>query len=244
MLRVFAFLILFVFISVVVARRTSYSCSQSTGKNEPILSLLITSSVSSTVTCPKYYEKIDFNLNEDSGGKYIYACIIRGNSTERFGVPLSNLIATTGTTNANICPPGFTRIMQDLNAGAGGNYVYFCSERFGSEAITDISFVANSDSCPAGYSKSSVDLNAGTKSATSVYLCLETDCKLSLNIPTSLQFQPESKELKITQFTDSHYGEGYDQDLLSAASIYRTVLQTEDPDVVALTGDQVSGYSW
>lgn len=236
-------LLLVAVISVVFSRRTTYSCSQSVGKNEPILSLLVTSSVSSTVTCPKYYEKIDFDLNKNSGGKYIYACVIRGNATARYGVPLSNLIATVGSTNSNICPTGFTRIMQDLNAGAGGDYVYFCSQRFGSEAITDITFVESSDSCPAGYAKSPVDLNAGTGS-TAIHMCLETDCKLSLNIPTTLQFRPDSKELKITQFTDSHHGENYDYDLLTAASIYRTVLQTEDPDLVALTGDQVSGYSW
>ena len=119
-----------------------------------------------------------------------------------------------------------------------GDYVYFCTSRFGDRAITDIAFVTNSQTCPNGYERDEVDLNSGTGPNTSIFACVQYGCEAKVEVPTRLNFKNDGT-FKIAQFTDAHYGESYDKDILSAASIYRTVLEIEEPDLVALTGDQV-----
>lgn len=48
---------------------------------------------------------------------------------------------------------------------------------------------------------------------------------------------------KIVQFTDLHYGEGVGKDINSSI-VQSTILAAEEPDIVILTGDMVSGYAW
>jgi len=48
---------------------------------------------------------------------------------------------------------------------------------------------------------------------------------------------------KIAQFTDLHYGESVLQDIGNTV-VQNVVLATENPDLVVLTGDAVSGYAW
>jgi pre-mRNA-splicing factor SYF1 len=52
-----------------------------------------------------------------------------------------------------------------------------------------------------------------------------------------------SSSLKILQLTDLHYGEGEIQDSLNTNAI-ENQLRWEDPDIVVVTGDLVSGYAW
>ena len=50
------------------ATRTTYACAESSS-NEPILSLLLVASASQKkISCPEYYEKIDYNINANAGG--------------------------------------------------------------------------------------------------------------------------------------------------------------------------------
>jgi Calcineurin-like phosphoesterase len=232
-------------------RRTTYSCGGTENiPREPITSLLVVSSskaASDSNQCPSSYTQIPTDLNAGAGGKYIYACITRGDSSTRYGVPLSDLVVTASGKSANICPGGYSRLSQDLNAGAGGDYVFFCTSRFaeGSAAVTDLTFItSDGESCPSGYEKLETDLNSNTGAGTKLYACVEKQCQdLTLNAPKTLQFRSDGT-FKLTQFTDSHFGEAYDSDILAASAIYRTVITIEDPDVVVLTGDQVSGYAW
>eukprot|EP01119_Soliformovum_irregulare_P021599 TRINITY_DN7224_c0_g1_i1.p1 TRINITY_DN7224_c0_g1~~TRINITY_DN7224_c0_g1_i1.p1 ORF type:complete len:360 (+),score=55.58 TRINITY_DN7224_c0_g1_i1:89-1081(+) len=48
---------------------------------------------------------------------------------------------------------------------------------------------------------------------------------------------------RILQFTDLHYGEGADLDV-NSSRIQAIMLQHENPDLVVMTGDMVSGYAW
>jgi hypothetical protein len=50
-------------------------------------------------------------------------------------------------------------------------------------------------------------------------------------------------QVKILQLTDLHYGEGSVQDRLNAQS-QSNLLSWENPDLVVITGDVVSGYAW
>lgn len=49
--------------------------------------------------------------------------------------------------------------------------------------------------------------------------------------------------LKVMQFTDLHYGENEASDSL-AFSLQSQLLDLENPDLVVITGDMVSGYAW
>lgn len=57
-----------------------------------------------------------------------------------------------------------------------------------------------------------------------------------------LHFNNEGK-FKIVQFTDLHFGSGYNEDLHTLA-VQGTILTNEKPDLVVITGDLVSGYMW
>ncbi|KAI0403184.1 MAC/Perforin domain-containing protein [Xylaria palmicola] len=77
--------------------------------------------------------------------------------------------------HSSITPPdGYTRVDTDLNAGAGGDWIYLCYHKAkfqsGQPAITDLVILFTSESTPPGYSKLSTDLNsdAGGKW---IYLC-------------------------------------------------------------------------
>lgn len=47
----------------------------------------------------------------------------------------------------------------------------------------------------------------------------------------------------MVQFTDIHFGEGEDKDKQSH-DLMTKIMELEDPDVVIVTGDAVSGYAW
>eukprot|EP01099_Mayorella_cantabrigiensis_P002721 TRINITY_DN2200_c0_g1_i1.p1 TRINITY_DN2200_c0_g1~~TRINITY_DN2200_c0_g1_i1.p1 ORF type:complete len:320 (-),score=88.98 TRINITY_DN2200_c0_g1_i1:315-1241(-) len=64
----------------------------------------------------------------------------------------------------------------------------------------------------------------------------------SPTIDKTLKFRPDGT-FKIVQFTDLHFGEGEDLDE-NSMNVQRTILKAEQPDVVVITGDAVSGYAW
>lgn len=78
--------------------------------------------------------------------------------------------------SSDIRPPeGYRRVHQDLNQGAGGEYIYLCyTEGAGLGAkITDITVIAGDSPdvpVPAGYTKLDTDLNKGA-GGKYVYLC-------------------------------------------------------------------------
>ena len=48
---------------------------------------------------------------------------------------------------------------------------------------------------------------------------------------------------RIVQFTDTHFGESYIGDYLTL-SMMNNILDEEKPDLVVLSGDIISGYTW
>ena len=115
---------------------------------------------SSSVSCPDGYTKKPENLNEGAGGKRVYACVLWG--PRRSGVALpwnmevtSDLSETTAKLGCADYDDFKARLVDgDLNAGAGGMFMYFCL--FSSPAagptttlLHDIDFVVR-DSDPFG----------------------------------------------------------------------------------------------
>jgi hypothetical protein len=42
------------------------------------------------------------------------------------GTPINEVGVIAGGNSGIACPSGWTRVGQDLNQGAGGDYIYFC----------------------------------------------------------------------------------------------------------------------
>jgi len=77
--------------------------------------------------------------------------------------PISEVTVIRGG-SASIPPPaGYTKINMDLNAGAGGDYIYVCYKRGVAAPITGLYVTRNSGQPPAdpAYSRIDVDLNGG-----------------------------------------------------------------------------------
>lgn len=118
------------------------------------------------------------DLNESVGGQYIYLCEHRQSGSDTDGQKcITDIQFVTGE---NAKPPlGYEIIRQDLNRGAGGEYIYLCYklEDYDSErAIKDISFVKGDNPeifPPYGYKKVPQDLNAGS-GGLYIFLCYTT----------------------------------------------------------------------
>jgi len=61
-------------------------------------------------------------------------------------------------------------------------------------------------------------------------------------VDKTLRFKKDGT-FRIVQFTDLHFGESEEKDINSSI-VQDTILGLENPDLVILTGDSVSGYSW
>ena len=64
------------------------------------------------------------DLNDGSGGRFIFAWQHKVSGL----APITEIGVTSARRNAN-CPSGWTKVNQDLNQGAGGDYIYFCFRR-------------------------------------------------------------------------------------------------------------------
>ena len=91
------------------------------------------------------WSEINFNhpdhimqdLNCGSGGKYIYP-------VKQWTFDPNNAITGFAFIQGwDDPPPGFTKLDQDLNEGAGGEYNYLCIRKgAGGKRVTDISFIS------------------------------------------------------------------------------------------------------
>ncbi|GHC57510.1 hypothetical protein [Streptomyces cinnamoneus] len=74
-------------------------------------------------------------------------------------------------------PLGWTRLDEDLNAGAGGDYLYFLVEKGddGRSPVTGITFLTREQPAAPGYVKSPVDLNSGTDKGMRIYTAITHD---------------------------------------------------------------------
>jgi len=92
-----------------------------------------------------------------------------------------NDIKVITTTQSDIQPStGYTKISYDLNAGAGGDFIYLCyhnesyrSVGYNKNCITDIKIIYDNEPTPPGYTKLPQDLNKGANGRF-VYLCFRS----------------------------------------------------------------------
>ncbi|KAI1080259.1 hypothetical protein F5B20DRAFT_539982 [Whalleya microplaca] len=121
---------------------------------------------SSTTAPTPGYQKLNFDLNSTVGGKYIYLCYHKA-SYDSFGPNKPPITDLAVIFNNETTPSGYTKMSTDLNAGAGGKFVYLCyktGEYNPGTAILDITAFSGSKSDvspPYGFTKISRDLNAG-----------------------------------------------------------------------------------
>ena len=64
----------------------------------------------------------------------------------------------------------------------------------------------------------------------------------NLNQEKKLKFDKNGK-FKIVQFTDQHFGENEDNDKKTTDMMHKILINAQ-PDLVIISGDLVSGYSW
>ena len=132
--------------------------------NTGVLDLKMTIGNRSSVKCPEGYQKIPKDLNDQSGGKYIYLC-------KKMGIGSSGIgeLNTVSNEDNYECADGFRQIPINLNQGSGGNKLFLCKKKFKKNFITDIK-VQNEQECPPDYTLVSKNINEGS-GGKPVYLC-------------------------------------------------------------------------
>ena len=109
------------------------------------------------------------DLNRSSGGEYVFMYLSRDAS---FGEPIRDITITHGTSR-NITPaPNWVQIQQDLNKGAGGDFLYVQYRKQEVQPITDLFLKTGgiNEPCELGYETVSMDLNQGS-GGTYIHLC-------------------------------------------------------------------------
>lgn len=102
-----------------------------------ILDITTISGDSSDIPAPEGFRKINGDLNAGAGGKFIFLCV----KEAYLGNPGPFVIDVTFVVgdNQNVAaPPGYTRLEQDLNEGAGGKFIYLCFLRGSGPAIDEL----------------------------------------------------------------------------------------------------------
>jgi hypothetical protein len=138
--------------------------------------LVVISGTNSNITPPTGYTKIPYDLNKGAGGRFIYLCYHKA-SYQSYGKNKQCIDSLVVIYGKNTQPPaGYTKIPQDLNEGAGGEYVYLCyrlANWNNDIAIKDVAVVGGGSSnvpAPYGYEKVPGDLNKGA-GGDFIYVC-------------------------------------------------------------------------
>lgn len=93
---------------------------------------------------------------------------------------IDQLVVITGGSSTIEPPVGYSKIEYDLNAGAGGDFIYLCYHEQTwqadrpKDAVTDIRIIFNKEPTPPGYTKLPQDLNKGA-GGDDVFLCYKTE---------------------------------------------------------------------
>lgn len=80
--------------------------------------------------------------------------------------------------------PLFFKIPADLNAGAGGKFIYLCTKRGDENPVTGLFCISGTNTniqAPPGYTKDPIDLNHGA-GGRFIYLCYSKDSDLGTPI--------------------------------------------------------------
>lgn len=116
---------------------------------------------------PSGYTKIPYDLNKGAGGKYIYLCFHK-ESFHPIGENKKSIDDIVIVYGKDAPPPaGYTKIPNDLNQGAGGDYIYLCYRKVdynNVSAIKDVTVIGGGDPNvppPYGFTKVPGDLNKG-----------------------------------------------------------------------------------
>ncbi|KAL5509502.1 hypothetical protein EMCRGX_G004890 [Ephydatia muelleri] len=148
------------------SRRSPKGIAQPSINADQITSLDVISSPSAGQECPPRYIRVNQDLNQGSGGNYIYLCY----STDPFFVqPVTDILVVASTSSAIDPPAEYTLISEDLNKGAGGKYIYLMyTKRNGRSALEGIDAIAGDRAdtadvyAPPGWIKYTQDLNEGS----------------------------------------------------------------------------------
>lgn len=130
---------------------------------------------------PYGFTKIDFDLNRNAGGRYIFVCQKQEKIpvARRQGDPQPiTAIDIVGDDDWRSIPHGYVRINQDLNEGAGGSFIFLCFSTDPAKAaeglpIRSITVIGGSDdnlAAPYGFTKLKWDLNSGA-GGDFIYMC-------------------------------------------------------------------------
>lgn len=139
-------------------------------------SLIVISGTNSNITPPTGYTKIPYDLNKGAGGKFLYLCYHKASyqASGKNKQCIDSLVVIYGKSTQP--PAGYTKIPQDLNEGAGGEYVYLCyrqADWANDIAIKDVTVVGGGNANvppPYGYEKVPGDLNKGA-GGDFIYVC-------------------------------------------------------------------------
>ena len=99
------------------------------GLGTPITDLCVITGKSKDIQAPVGYTKVEGDLNQGTGGNFVYLCFHRGQLAE----PIAELFTMGGKTSEVLSPPpGYAKIDADLNAGARSGLVSLSLSRLSS----------------------------------------------------------------------------------------------------------------
>ena len=102
-------------------------CAGPNGLGTPITDLCVITGKSKDIQAPVGYTKVEGDLNQGTGGNFVFLCYHRGQLAE----PISELFTMGGKPSEVLAPPpGYAKIDADLNAGALiGEKITLCVRR-------------------------------------------------------------------------------------------------------------------
>lgn len=68
----------------------------------------------------------ELELNDGAGGAWIYSFQSKSSNAPYYGGPISEVGILSGNSSSIAPPAGWYKYPNDLNEGAGGDYIYFC----------------------------------------------------------------------------------------------------------------------
>ena len=152
--------------------------------NTGLLDIRLVTGNRSSVQCPTGYTKINKDLNEDSGGKYIYLC-------KKMGLSSGGVVAISTVGDGENCPNNGRKLPYNLNKDSGGKKIYLCKQKTNKNFITDIK-VQNTANCPENYSLNTENLNEGS-GGKPVYICTSNERPSLIAIDTGFTYGKDKK---------------------------------------------------
>jgi hypothetical protein len=183
--------------------------------NTGILDIKLISGNRSSIECPSGYTKIDKDLNEGSGGAYVFICKKTGYGSK--GVK-SIRIAENNQQCSDLFPQGsnlqFKRLKTDLNkdadiSGVDPEQLYMCLGYDNTEFLTDIKVTNSTDSPGEGYDLINVNLNKDTDGP-DLYLHT-SNTREEINPLSSAFYYPKDKKMYFIGGVDGKYLYYYDE---------------------------------